>query len=106
LDFDVVYTPYIAGSLVWAKVPGYPWYIPYSLVIVHDEPITLRLEKIFFLSSRWPGMVEDDPDYNCCYETDESNVNPVCMGQLNPGAYPTIQCVGVRKRGHLYFSVS
>jgi hypothetical protein len=44
-------------------------------------------------------MVEDDPDYNCCYETDESNVNPVCMGQLNPGAYPTIQCVGVGKRG-------
>ena len=24
-------------------------------------------------------MVEDDPDYNCCYETDESNVNPVCI---------------------------
>ena len=22
-------------------------------------------------------MVEDDPDYNCCYETDETNVNPV-----------------------------
>ena len=29
------------------------------------------------ISSRWPGMVEDDPDYNCCYETDESDVNPV-----------------------------
>lgn len=24
-------------------------------------------------------MVEDDPDYKCCYETDESNVNPVCI---------------------------
>ena len=24
-------------------------------------------------------MIEDDPDYNCCYETDESNVNPVCI---------------------------
>ena len=24
-------------------------------------------------------MVEDDPDYKCCYETDETNVNPVCM---------------------------
>lgn len=22
-------------------------------------------------------MVEDDPDYNCCYETDDTNVNPV-----------------------------
>ena len=26
LEFDVVYTPFVAGSLVWAKVPGYPWY--------------------------------------------------------------------------------
>ncbi|XP_028398290.1 zinc finger CW-type PWWP domain protein 1-like [Dendronephthya gigantea] len=50
LDFDVVYTPFVAGSLVWAKVPGYPW---------------------------WPGMVEDDPDYHCCYETDDTNVNPI-----------------------------
>ena len=26
-DFDVVYTPFVPGSLVWAKVPGYPWYV-------------------------------------------------------------------------------
>lgn len=24
-------------------------------------------------------MVEDDPDYKCCYETDETNVNAVSM---------------------------
>ncbi|XP_046839942.1 zinc finger CW-type PWWP domain protein 1-like [Xenia sp. Carnegie-2017] len=49
-DFDVVYTPFVQGSLVWAKVQGYPW---------------------------WPGIVEDDPDYKCCYETDDSDVNPI-----------------------------
>lgn len=29
------------------------------------------------MSLRWPGIVEDDPDYKCCYETDDSDVNPV-----------------------------
>ena len=25
IDYDVVYTQFVPGSLVWAKVPGYPW---------------------------------------------------------------------------------
>jgi hypothetical protein len=36
LDFDVVYTPFVAGSLVWAKVPGYPWYaLTINMPIMH-----------------------------------------------------------------------
>ena len=29
-------------------------------------------------------MIEDDPDYKCCYETDDSNVNPVRITSATP----------------------
>ena len=28
-------------------------------------------------------MVEDDPDFNCCYEIDETDVNPVSAQKNN-----------------------
>ncbi|XP_035697462.1 zinc finger CW-type PWWP domain protein 1-like isoform X2 [Branchiostoma floridae] len=46
---EFVDTCYVEGSLVWAKMPGYPW---------------------------WPGMVEEDPDDQAYYETD-SKQKPV-----------------------------
>ncbi|CAH1239653.1 ZCWPW1 [Branchiostoma lanceolatum] len=46
---EFVDTCYAEGSLVWAKMPGYPW---------------------------WPGMVEEDPDDQEYYETD-SKQRPV-----------------------------
>ncbi|XP_066297338.1 zinc finger CW-type PWWP domain protein 1-like [Branchiostoma lanceolatum] len=46
---EFVDTCYVEGSLVWAKMPGYPW---------------------------WPGMVEEDPDDQEYYETD-SKQRPV-----------------------------
>ncbi|KAI8500455.1 Zinc finger CW-type PWWP domain protein 1 [Branchiostoma belcheri] len=42
-ELEFVDTCYVEGSLVWAKMPGYPW---------------------------WPGMVEEDPDDQAYYETD------------------------------------
>ncbi|KAK3706419.1 hypothetical protein QZH41_018633 [Actinostola sp. cb2023] len=49
-DFDVVYTSFPEGSIVWAKVAGYPW---------------------------WPGMMESDPDYGYYCETEENSRVPV-----------------------------
>ena len=37
VDFDVVYTPFVAGSLVWAKVPGYPWYAAILVVQIRSH---------------------------------------------------------------------
>ncbi|XP_078697307.1 uncharacterized protein LOC144925247 isoform X2 [Branchiostoma floridae x Branchiostoma belcheri] len=42
-ELEFVDTCYVEGSIVWAKMPGYPW---------------------------WPGMVEEDPDDQAYYETD------------------------------------
>nr|CAB3267895.1 zinc finger CW-type PWWP domain protein 1-like [Phallusia mammillata] len=42
-DDHFIYSEYNAGSIVWAKMPGYP---------------------------PWPAMVDSDPDYNMFYEYD------------------------------------
>ena len=60
------------------------------LRVVASFSCTINQYKNINSLLRWPGMVEDDPDYNCCYETDESNVNPVCMGRLSPEVYRTV----------------
>ena len=46
LDFDVVYTPFVAGSLVWAKVPGYPWYV--AIIYIEGEQNTRFLMSELF----------------------------------------------------------
>nr|XP_006824465.1 PREDICTED: enolase-phosphatase E1-like [Saccoglossus kowalevskii] len=42
-EYEFVFTRYTIGSLVWAKMQGYPW---------------------------WPGLLEEDPDTRSFYETD------------------------------------
>ncbi|EDO40989.1 predicted protein [Nematostella vectensis] len=49
-DFDVIYSPFPTGAIVWAKLAGYPW---------------------------WPAMMEDDPDYGYYYETDLDDRIPI-----------------------------
>ncbi|XP_070560796.1 zinc finger CW-type PWWP domain protein 1-like isoform X2 [Ptychodera flava] len=48
-DHEFVFTRYNIGSLVWARMQGFPW---------------------------WPGMLEEDPDTECFYETDGASLYP------------------------------
>lgn len=49
-EADLIYNTYHAGSVVWAKLDGYPW---------------------------WPAMVDDDPDTEMYYWLDEYSCVPV-----------------------------
>lgn len=47
---DMIYNSFTAGSVAWARVPGYPW---------------------------WPAMVDDDPDLAQYYWLQEDFVTVV-----------------------------
>ncbi|GJQ75571.1 hypothetical protein Trydic_g17652 [Trypoxylus dichotomus] len=48
-EADLIYNTYHAGSIVWAKLDGYPW---------------------------WPAMIDDDPDTEMYYWLDEYSCIP------------------------------
>lgn len=47
---EFIYSPFVLGSVVWAKMSGYPW---------------------------WPAMIDEDPDEETCYEFLGDDVYPV-----------------------------
>lgn len=49
-EADMIYNQFTAGSLVWARVDGYPW---------------------------WPAMVDDDPDLEQYYWLADDNMTVV-----------------------------
>ena len=51
-EVSSVYTAYVPGSLVWAKVRGYPW---------------------------WPGMVVQDPEIDKFFQLDGFSELPVSV---------------------------
>ena len=64
---EFVESPYVPGSIVWAKMDGYPWLVVARLVY------TLLLHVMYGLPPhtwmhRWPAMMEEDPDREAYYE--------------------------------------
>lgn len=71
-DEEYVETSFVPGSIVWAKMDGYPWYV---------APSTLFMFVIMILLIRWPGMIEEDPNQGifCRTLSDGSVGRPVSI---------------------------
>ncbi|CAI9740683.1 hepatoma-derived growth factor-related protein 2 isoform X3 [Octopus vulgaris] len=71
-DEEFIFTRYTEGSLVWARVEGYPW---------------------------WPAMVEIDPDYTSYFEFEEddsmypASYHVVFFGKKVSRAWVPLACV-------------
>ncbi len=82
-------SPFVPGSIVWARMGGYPWYI---IRMLHASFSVIVYTRI--LGPRWPAMVEEDPDEETYYEMSDSFCTipvSVCKLAMHAPVY-TILC--------------